>query len=138
MNTQADVSASRGRAGQRFSRVLGVYPQKQSGLFMQRIKIPGGRINWPQWRRVAELATTYAAISRKLNQHDPAAAVIEDALCQPGLPTAQRAELHFSMGKLLDDLHDYDCAFEHFRQANDYLPYNYDVEVHKNKISDSW
>jgi len=42
------------------SRVLGVYPQKQSGRFMQRIKIFGGRINWRQWRRVAELAATHS------------------------------------------------------------------------------
>jgi len=26
---------------------------------MQRIRIPGGRISWPQWRRIAELAATY-------------------------------------------------------------------------------
>ena len=41
------------------NRLLGVYPQKQDGLFMQRIKIPGGRISWPQWRRIAELAAKY-------------------------------------------------------------------------------
>ena len=41
-------------------RILGVYPQKQGGLFMQRIKILGGRIDWPQWRRVAELADRYS------------------------------------------------------------------------------
>jgi sulfite reductase beta subunit-like hemoprotein len=41
------------------NRLLGVYPQKQDGLFMQRIRIPGGRISWPQWRKIAELAATY-------------------------------------------------------------------------------
>lgn len=41
------------------SRALGVYPQKQSGLFMQRVKVTGGRLNWYQWRRLAELATAY-------------------------------------------------------------------------------
>jgi len=41
------------------NRLLGVYPQKQDGLFMQRIRIPGGRISWPQWRRIAELAVKY-------------------------------------------------------------------------------
>jgi sulfite reductase beta subunit-like hemoprotein len=40
-------------------RLLGVYPQKQEGLFMQRIKIFGGRISWPQWRTVAKLVATY-------------------------------------------------------------------------------
>lgn len=42
------------------ARILGVYPQKQNGLFMQRIKILGGRIEWPQWRRVAELAARHS------------------------------------------------------------------------------
>ncbi|MHC4068857.1 MAG: hypothetical protein ACYS18_08565 [Planctomycetota bacterium] len=41
------------------NRILGVYPQKQDGLFMQRIKILGGRINWPQWRRITQLAASY-------------------------------------------------------------------------------
>jgi sulfite reductase beta subunit-like hemoprotein len=41
------------------NRLLGVYPQKQDGLFMQRIRIPGGRISWPQWRKIAELAIKY-------------------------------------------------------------------------------
>jgi len=41
------------------NRLLGVYPQKQDGLFMQRIRIPGGRISWPQWRRIAKLAVKY-------------------------------------------------------------------------------
>jgi len=41
------------------NRLLGVYPQKQDGLFMQRIRIPGGRISWPQWRKITELAIKY-------------------------------------------------------------------------------
>lgn len=36
--------------------LLGVYPQRQDGLFMQRIKVFGGRIDWDQWRLVSELA----------------------------------------------------------------------------------
>ncbi len=39
---------------------LGVYPQRQTGLYMQRIKIFGGRIGWQQWRRIAELAGRYS------------------------------------------------------------------------------
>jgi len=42
-------------------RILGVYPQKQDGLFMQRIKVLGGRISWPQWRKIAELAFKYSS-----------------------------------------------------------------------------
>lgn len=42
------------------NKLLGVYPQKQDGLFMQRIKISGGRINWHQWRKIALLAAEYS------------------------------------------------------------------------------
>jgi sulfite reductase (ferredoxin) len=41
-------------------RLHGVYPQKQPDLYMQRIKIPGGRINWPQWRTVAQLQERFS------------------------------------------------------------------------------
>lgn len=44
-------------------RTLGVYPQRQNGLFMQRIRILGGRIGWHQWRRVVELAKHYCTAS---------------------------------------------------------------------------
>ena len=43
-------------------RTLGVYPQRQDGLFMQRIRILGGRIGWHQWRKVAELAGFYSPL----------------------------------------------------------------------------
>jgi len=42
------------------NKLFGVYPQKQDGLFMQRIKILGGRINWTQWRKIAYLANKYS------------------------------------------------------------------------------
>ena len=41
-------------------RILGVYPQRQDGLFLQRIRVLGGRISWLQWRKVIELARRYS------------------------------------------------------------------------------
>ena len=38
----------------------GVYPQKQTELYMQRIKIPGGMISWPQWRTVAQIQKSFS------------------------------------------------------------------------------
>ncbi|MCK4999684.1 MAG: hypothetical protein KAS23_09120, partial [Anaerohalosphaera sp.] len=35
---------------------LGTYPQKQEGKYMQRIKVPGGKITWQQWRGLAQIA----------------------------------------------------------------------------------
>ena len=55
---QPNVSPASGEGTPLPGRVLGVYPQKQAGLYMQRVKVLGGRINWPQWRRIAELAET--------------------------------------------------------------------------------
>jgi len=70
------------------NRLLGVYPQKQDGLFMQRIRIPGGRISWPQWRKIAELAVTYT----------------------PGVPlhltTRQDIELHNVAHELIPAVHE--------------------------------
>lgn len=40
-------------------RILGTYPQKQEGLYMQRIPFLGGRITWQQWRTVAQLALRF-------------------------------------------------------------------------------
>lgn len=40
-------------------KLLGVYPQKQEGLYMQRIKVLGGRLNRRQWRVLAKLAVTF-------------------------------------------------------------------------------
>lgn len=38
------------------ARLLGLYPQIQAGLWMHRIKIPGGVLNASQWRALAAIA----------------------------------------------------------------------------------
>jgi sulfite reductase beta subunit-like hemoprotein len=38
------------------ARLLGVYPQRQEGLFMQRVKLPGGRIAASQLRALASIS----------------------------------------------------------------------------------
>ncbi|MHC4758909.1 MAG: hypothetical protein ACYTE8_09640 [Planctomycetota bacterium] len=42
-------------------KILGVYQQRDSQFFMQRLKICGGRITWPQWRKVAQLAIEFSS-----------------------------------------------------------------------------
>jgi sulfite reductase beta subunit-like hemoprotein len=37
-------------------RLVGLYPQRQEGLWMQRIKIPGGALTGDQWRALAGIA----------------------------------------------------------------------------------
>jgi sulfite reductase beta subunit-like hemoprotein len=41
------------------ARLLGLYPQRQEGLLMQRLKIIGGRLTLAQWRRAAEAALRF-------------------------------------------------------------------------------
>jgi len=39
------------------ARLLGIYPQRVEGRFMQRVKTPGGRLTTSQWRGLASLAS---------------------------------------------------------------------------------
>lgn len=45
----------------REARLLGIYPQRQNGLFMQRVRVPGGGIRPDQWRGLAALAGRHTA-----------------------------------------------------------------------------
>ena len=75
--------------------ILGVYPQKQEGLFMQRVKIPGGRITWQQWRKVCLIAQKFTngtalhiTTRQDIELHNIAPAdipVIQQELCRAGL-----------------------------------------------------
>jgi tetratricopeptide (TPR) repeat protein len=82
----------------------------------------------------SSLANTYATTARKTGQHEQACAVLEKAMNVRNIPATERAELHFSMGRLLDDMQDYERAFDHFEQANNLLPYAHDPEVFRGKI----
>lgn len=81
----------------RLSHIMGVYRQKQENLYMQRINIFGGRITWPQWRRVAQLAQRYTPGTdlhittrqdieyHNLNAEDVVA--VQDGLAEVGIST---------------------------------------------------
>jgi len=43
-------------ADTRHARLLGIYPQRQEGRFMQRVRIPGGILSADQWRALAAIA----------------------------------------------------------------------------------
>ncbi len=78
-------------------RILGVYPQRQDGLFFQRIRILGGRISWVQWRKVIEICGRYSQGSaihittrQDIELHNIAGAdikVVQDELASAGLIT---------------------------------------------------
>jgi len=78
-------------------RRLGVYPQRQPGRFLQRIRLLGGRIGWPQWRQVIELgrrhcerATLHVTTRQDIELHDLAGSdvqAIQQGLAEVGLVT---------------------------------------------------
>ncbi len=41
------------------ARLVGLYPQRQEGLFMQRVRVPSGRVTREQWRALASIAARY-------------------------------------------------------------------------------
>ena len=41
------------------ARLLGLYPQRQEGLWMQRLKLVGGRLSGAQWRALADIARQF-------------------------------------------------------------------------------
>ena len=76
------------------------------------------------------VATAFAAVSGQLRRSDQAVDLIERLLAQGRLHVVQRVLLHFSCGKLLDELHRYDAAFGHFGQANRHKPRQFDAAGH--------
>ena len=46
-------------AGGREQRLVGLYPQRQEGLFMQRLKLLGGRLTAEQWRGIGDLVERF-------------------------------------------------------------------------------
>ena len=45
------------------ARLLGLYPQRQEGLWMQRLKVLGGRLSPEQWDAVARIATEFTPLA---------------------------------------------------------------------------
>ncbi|WJW75197.1 tetratricopeptide repeat protein [Thiohalobacter sp. IOR34] len=70
--------------------------------------------------RNANLALALAALARPLGLHDEAIAAIEDLLESPaGLSHTSLKNLHFNLGRLLEEKGEYDRAFEHYRRGNE-------------------
>ena len=47
-------------AQQRHARLLGIYPQRQPGRFMHRVRIPGGILSASQWRVLAQIPRRFS------------------------------------------------------------------------------
>lgn len=70
------------------ARLLGLYPQRQAGRWMQRIRVPGGRLSALQW-------SVLARIAREFTPHEPLHLTTRQdveihGLTAPTVPPAQR------------------------------------------------
>lgn len=95
--SRKDRTGMQEQASPHLSRRRGVYPQKHDGLYMQRIRISGGRIGAEQWRRLAELSAAYCGAAplhlttrQDIELHNVPAdhvAAVEESLAEVGLQT---------------------------------------------------
>ena len=73
----------------------------------------------------------YASACHKIGKEREAIELLEHALNNPLITENERMQLHFSIGKLLDRLKDYDKAFMHYERGNkmNRFPFNRDAQV---------
>lgn len=66
---------------------------------------------------------------------DEAIQLCQKVLAQPRIDTISRQRLHYALGKLLDQLGNYDQAFDHYKRANDLSPDHFDPAKLPNKTT---
>jgi tetratricopeptide (TPR) repeat protein len=72
------------------------------------------------------VALSYAALARHIDQRDGAVALLERVLQQQ--PVHVQQGMHFKLGKLYDEMKEYDKAFAHYQQAHALEPARFDVK----------
>ena len=73
------------------------------------------------------VAVTFAMVSKDLGRQAEAIALMEKTLDSgPALSVTARTNLHFNLGMLYDDIHQYDKAFHHYQQGNRLKPLTFD------------
>ena len=65
-----------------------------------------------------EVAVVFARIARHLDRHEEAVAMLERVLGQNDQPGTELQPVHFQLGKLYDEVKEYEKAFRHFVEAN--------------------
>lgn len=80
------------------------------------------------------VSLTYGTISRKFDERDKAISVMKNALLNPTLSPTDQSDIYYVIGKLYDDLKDYDNAFDNFKSANDLLPYEFNSDALKRSV----
>jgi len=68
------------------------------------------------------LAMVFAKVARHFGRQEEAVALLEKLLARGRMSETIVEPLHFNLGKLYDELKQYDKAFPHFEQANRLRP----------------
>jgi len=76
----------------------------------------------------SNFALAYGKLSRKIDDRENAIKFLKIASENPTTPPLSKSEIHFLIGKLYNDQHDYDNAFFNYKYANDLQPFTYDPE----------
>jgi len=80
-----------------------------------------------------QLLLSHAALLRHKDRREDAVAVLEQCL-QHTMDDQQRVKAHFALGKLYDELGQYDQAFDHYRQGNALDTKEFDEKEDEKKV----
>lgn len=84
------------------------------------------------------LALTFAHVARHVDRRADAVVLIQRVLARADLKPADTQPLHYQLGKLYDELKEYDKAFFHFHRANSLAPTHYfSPEGHLRQMDDA-
>lgn len=75
------------------------------------------------------VALAYGALARHMDKREDAIAVLEDCLLDSAISNNLQIKAHFLLGKLYDELKDYERAVTHYSQANKLSNYKFDSEA---------
>lgn len=74
----------------------------------------------------ASVALAYAAVARRINESEDAAALLRTITQRNDLPPIDRQAAEFALGDIFDQKGEYESAFAHYQQANNIRAYDYD------------
>jgi len=95
------------------------------------------------FRRALELKPDYGEAYQglaemvKFKEGDPLLGQVRAQLASKNLDKAQSCYLHFTAGKILDDIGEYEQAFEHYKKANKAASRSFSPEAFHQQVKDS-
>lgn len=76
------------------------------------------------------ISMVFANACRHFDRHDEAAQLLEKLLNTGSFPQFKREALHFTLGKVYDEMGEYDKAFDHYEAGNTLKPAIFDADKH--------